>query len=196
MLRFCLSTATAAEMEPPADRFVSVERAHDALHSAYEAALALVPKDLAPATHRLPQPGEVFPDVPLAVGGEASTLADHRGSMVVLSLWASWCAPCRKELPVLDTTVAALREEGLTVAAFGLSIDGDERPYRRALQRLPLEHIALGRDPAVGKRLGVESLPALWVIDGEGKVAFVHVGYDPDLPERIAEVVRGGGSKE
>jgi len=190
-MRWCLSTAVAEPIEPPPGVAVHAEVASEALHEAYDQALSLVPSELTPrGGAHLPQVGEAFPDVPLAVS-EASTMADHRGTPVVLSLWASWCAPCRKELPLIDDAVEALRAEGVEVKAFGLSLDDDERAYRRALQRLPLDAIELGRDPAAGKRVGVESLPASWVIGPEGTVLLVHLGYDPELPARVAEAVRG-----
>ena len=190
LLTWCLSTATDTEAEAPEGAAVDPAKAADALHAAYEASLALVPSDLTHRSARLPQPGEMFPDIPLAMSDGASTLADHRGRPVLLSLWASWCAPCRKELPQLDAKVAALAEEGVALSAFAVSIDDDERPYRRALQRLPLGAVRLGRDPSVATQLGATSLPATWLVGPDGKVLLMHVGYDPELPARVEEAIR------
>ena len=84
------------------------------------------------ATGPKPVPELTFLDA----DGNEVTLADFAGDVVVLNLWATWCAPCRREMPSLDRLQAALGEDGLTVIA--LSLDrGDVAKVRDVLRGAP-----------------------------------------------------------
>ncbi len=120
---------------------------------------------------------------------EIHTLAAEPGALV-LTLWASWCGPCQTELPQLDEVVSRLVAEGVPVQPVAISIDDDPRPYRRQLQRKPMPHLRVGRDPTLLAALGGSSLPVTWVVDDDAVVRLVHVGYDPELPGRLEALVR------
>ena len=102
--------------------------------------------------------------------GNEVTLADFAGDVVVLNLWATWCAPCRREMPSLDRLQGELEEEGLTVVA--LSLDrGDVARVREFFEELEIANLAIYRDPEAraGRALGAPGLPTTIVIDRAGQ---------------------------
>jgi thiol-disulfide isomerase/thioredoxin len=102
--------------------------------------------------------------------GNEVTLADFAGDVVVLNLWATWCAPCRREMPSLDRLQAALGEDGLRVIA--LSLDrGDVAKVRAFFEELEIANLAIYQDPQAraGRELGAPGLPTTIVIDRAGQ---------------------------
>ncbi len=114
-----------------------------------------------------PAPALAFFD---ADGGELA-LEDFRGRVVVLNLWATWCAPCRREMPALDRLQAAHGGDDLEVVA--LSVDRGEslEKIRDFYEEVGVEHLAIYRDPkgAVPRALRAPGLPTTVVIDREGR---------------------------
>jgi thiol-disulfide isomerase/thioredoxin len=102
--------------------------------------------------------------------GNEVMLADFAGDVVVLNLWATWCAPCRREMPSLDRLQAALGEDGLRVIA--LSLDrGDVAKVRAFFEELEIANLAIYQDPQAraGRELGAPGLPTTIVIDRTGQ---------------------------
>ncbi len=99
--------------------------------------------------------------------------SDMQGRVWVLNVWASWCAPCREEHPLL---VAAAREQ--QVALVGLNYKDDPRNAQEWLRKLgdPYIATAVDRDGRVGIDYGVYGVPETFVIDKAGIVRFKHVG--------------------
>ena len=118
------------------------------------------------ATEPKPVPELAFLDE----SGEQATIRDFEGDVVVLNLWATWCAPCRREMPSLDRLQAELAEDGLTVVA--LSLDrGDVARVREFYEELEIANLAIYRDPEgrAGRELGAPGLPTTIVIDRAGQ---------------------------
>lgn len=137
-----------------------------------------------------PGPGELPPD---ALGkdraGNEQTVSQHRGKVVIVTFWASWCAPCRRELPVLGQFQRAVGKDALEVIAINVKEPrNDYLGVIRANKDLGLTwvHDSSG---ATSARYGVEALPNMFIIDREGKVAHVHRGYSEEsLPVFIREI--------
>lgn len=132
----------------------------------------------------VPAPLEVFEDL----AGARVRLADFRGQVVLVNFWATWCAPCVREMPTLDRLQAMLAGEGLVVAA--VSVD---RAGRQAVEpfaaKLGLEHLALFLDPksALARAFGLSGLPTTYLIDRAGRVVRVLAGpAEWDSPEVVA----------
>ena len=102
--------------------------------------------------------------------GNEVRLADFQGKVVVLNLWATWCAPCRREMPSLDRLQAELGGAGLEVIA--LSLDrGDVAKIREFFEELGIASLAIYQDPEAraGRELGAPGLPTTIVIDRTGQ---------------------------
>jgi cytochrome c biogenesis protein CcmG, thiol:disulfide interchange protein DsbE len=113
------------------------------------------------------------PSVELPVLGEpgAGALADHRGKVVVLNFWASWCKPCREEMPLLQETHERLEREGA-----GLVLGIDSRDNTEDAQAFLREFDATfpnlhDRDGEYSRRFGGTGYPETFVIDPDGNIA-------------------------
>ena len=153
---------------------------------------ALVAPAVAAKSPVQPRVGE-FP--PSALGtahasGLPIDLAQYRGKVVIVSFWASWCGPCRKELPVLGHFQKVIGHDALEVIAINL-----KEPRRdflgvlRANRNLDLTYVHDAKG-VTSDQYGVEVLPNMFVIDRDGKVAHVHRGYSEEmLPAFIEEIM-------
>ena len=132
----------------------------------------------------VPAPPETF----AALDGAPVRLADFRGRVVLLNFWATWCAPCVREMPSLDRLQAALEDRGLAVLA--VSIDrGGATVIRPFAKRLGLERLGLYHDDkgALFKALGVTGLPTTFLIDRRGQIVGAYPGpAEWDVPEARA----------
>lgn len=112
--------------------------------------------------------------LPLLRGGTFD-LAQQQGKTVVLSFWASWCTPCRMELPELSK-LAAERKDLVVIA---VNVDRDKAAAERFLQSVPGINVPVALDPeasVMGNYL-VLSMPTMFAIDSKGIVRYQRVGY-------------------
>jgi len=127
----------------------------------------------------LPQaPGHPAPDIELkSFDGRRTRLSEFRGRPVLMNFWASWCDPCRIEMPELAAAYEAHREAGLQILAVNLRDQERERDVRRFVEefRLPFP-ILLDRRGAVRRRYRVRAIPTTVFIDSTGTVRRVHAG--------------------
>jgi cytochrome c biogenesis protein CcmG, thiol:disulfide interchange protein DsbE len=127
----------------------------------------------------------------LGAPGRAS-LADYRGKVVVLNVWASWCPPCREETPLLQRTQERIAAKGGTV----LGVDTRDATTK-ALAFMRAHKATFpslrDRDQSYGQKLGVTGYPETFVIDRQGRVAAIRrypvdqAWLDRELPRLLAE---------
>ncbi len=110
--------------------------------------------------------------------GTQSTLADHRGKFTVVHFWASWCVPCKKQIPSAKSLHDRFAERGLTIV--GLSLDNDVTAWKAALQTLNLPW-SQGR-LAAASEAGVSSVPVYWLLDPAGKIIAKTYELDELIP--------------
>ena len=138
-----------------------------------------VPASVASAG-QIPSPREGFPapDFTLnTVGGGPATLSAYRGQVVIVNLWASWCGPCRAEMPAIQQVDAANRHRGLAVLAVNGTFQDSESDAQAFAQELGLTFpILLDRDGAVSKRYLLRALPSTFFIDRKGVIRTVVFG--------------------
>jgi len=133
-------------------------------------------------------------DVPFDVVGKTLDgtevkVSDYKGKVVIVSFWASWCAPCRQELPVLSGIQKSATAKKLQVLS--INIDEDRKLFKKLTEALSLGEMIMVSDAKhrVKRKYGVEGIPHMVIIDAEGKVASVHVGYgESSLPGLIDEI--------
>ncbi|MDH3699830.1 MAG: TlpA family protein disulfide reductase [Alphaproteobacteria bacterium] len=134
-------------------------------------------------------PPPPVPDTPFAdADGRAAKLADFRGRLTLVNFWATWCAPCVRELPSLDRLQAAFDEKKFRVVA----INEDRRGAAVAkpfLAKLGLTRLALYIDTrlALAQALGLRGMPTSYLIDPAGRVIGALTGpAEWDTPEAKA----------
>lgn len=112
------------------------------------------------------------PDTPVQrLDGTAATLGDFRGEVVLLNFWATWCAPCLREMPSLERLEEALQDRPFRVVAVSTDRGGGAavRPF---LERLGLDDITILLDPRsrLAADMGLRGLPTTYVLDHEARV--------------------------
>jgi peroxiredoxin len=127
------------------------------------------------------------PDITLADrDGKPRSLSEWDGRPQVINFWATWCAPCREELPALARLHGELADQGLLVV--GVSVDARPELAARFARERALAFAVLG-DPReeVARRFGVRAYPTTVVVDRAGRVAHRAVGaFAWDAPEAAA----------
>ena len=154
--------------------------------------LASVP---APAlTINWDRPAETLPELEMQTpAGEVVGLDAFEGRVVVLNLWATWCAPCKREMPTLAALQAAFDPEAVRVVALAIDRAGFDA-LRTFLEEVDAGSLRLLRDAegAVARALEAPGLPVTLVIDRKGRQRFRHAGYadwsTPEVTATIAEL--------
>jgi cytochrome c biogenesis protein CcmG/thiol:disulfide interchange protein DsbE len=101
------------------------------------------------------------------------------GKVVLLDLWASWCAPCKEELPLLDAMATRLRSKGVTILAVSIDENRDDAlgflSSRGADWSLALAHDPEGK---LAERLKPPRMPTSYIVDREGVIRHVNLGFE------------------
>jgi len=113
------------------------------------------------------------------------SLAAYRGKVVLLNFWATWCAPCRLEMPRFVEWQSRYRGNGLQVV--GVSIDDDDSPVRPFVQKLKLNYPVLMGDARLGESYGVLGVPVTFLIDRRGVIRARFEG-EADLSKMESEI--------
>ena len=136
-----------------------------------------------------PQQVPVFPNLTFTAldGVSQIDLESVRGRPVLMTFWASWCGPCRQELPELEKLVDELAEEGFVL----ITINMDQTPAMgvRFLQQNDIDVPAYRMDPRALTQLGVKALPTNVLLDREGRPVQIYRGYSPEVPGEIRRLI-------
>lgn len=118
------------------------------------------------------------PDFSLAdMDGERHALSDYRGKVVMLNFWATWCPPCRREIPSMESIYRDLGRSGFMVLAVNEFEDPDHVfAYTGQLSVFPSFPILFDRDSKVSQSYGVKGLPTTLLIDKQGRIVYRAVG--------------------
>jgi peroxiredoxin len=134
--------------------------------------------------------GADAPDFALrSAAGSNLRLSEHRGQVVMINFWATWCGPCRQEMPKLDEIFARYERAGF--ALLGVNIDEDSERAQRLADELGVSFPLLFDDEQNVSRLyDVQAMPMTVMVDRSGKVRSVHYGYRAGMEQRYLDEVR------
>jgi len=128
--------------------------------------------------------------------GVKVALADYKGKVVLLNFWATWCGPCKVEIPWFVEFNKTYKDRGLAVVGISLDDDGwkSVKPYLAAKK---IDYTVLVGNDAVSKSYGdVDSLPTTFLIDRDGRIAFTHTGLvSKDTYEKEIQSLLGGDQR-
>jgi thiol-disulfide isomerase/thioredoxin len=117
-------------------------------------------------------------------------LASLKGKVVLLDIWASWCAPCKEEMPMLDEMAGRLRRRGVEIIA--VSVDEDRASAEAFVGSRPRWSLTLAHDPQgrIPDLLQPPKMPTSYVIDGAGVVRAINAGFERSDAARIEAHLR------
>ena len=122
---------------------------------------------------------------------EKLSLHDFRGQVVMLNFWATWCPPCRREIPSMQSIYQDLGKDGFVVLAINEFEDPDHVfAYTGQLSVDPTFPVLFDRDSAVSQLYGVKGLPTTLLIDKQGKIVYRAVGGRDFDHAEVRSIVR------
>ncbi len=148
--------------------------------------LAMATAALPGAADEQPPP---FPNLTLTSfdGSSQVTMHDLRGQPVVVNFWASWCGPCRVEMPELQKLHEDLGDDGMVLVT--VNMDRTRAAASQFLKSTGLTVPVYTIDPQATAALGITSLPTTVLVGPDGEVAQVYAGYHPKADDDIRERV-------
>ncbi len=147
---------------------------------------------IAPVATRRAAPNMVFDQM----DGGSWRLREHRGQVVLINLWATWCGPCREETPGLVSLYREMGPKGLEVVGLALDVGGREK-VRAFVQRFQVPYPIAFPEPMSQLADTVEGVPTTILVDKQGRVAKTYVGavqrsvFAADVDELLAETDAG-----
>jgi len=116
-------------------------------------------------------------------------LDEYRGKVVLINFWASWCGPCRQEMPLLDRIHQRYSDAGFAV--LGVNVEGTLAPAKETAERTHVTFpVLIDENQKVSGLYDLESMPSTLVVDRDGVVRYVHHGYKPGDEAKYLEVVK------
>jgi peroxiredoxin len=123
--------------------------------------------------------------------GSSLSLAQLKGKVVLINFWATWCGPCRKEMPLLEAIYKKYSKLGFTLV--GVNVEPDSKAAEGWLKQLstPVSFpILFDTDSKVSQLYQVATMPSTVIIDRKGNVRLLHRGYKPGEENEYVDSVR------
>jgi peroxiredoxin len=134
--------------------------------------------------------GQPAPDFALkSSSGKNLRLSEYRGDVVMVNFWATWCGPCRQEMPLLDELYSRYQRVGFIL--LGVNIDDNSTKAMDMVSELGVNFpVLFDSRKEVSKLYQVEAMPVTVLIDREGTVRYVHHGYKPGYEDKYLDQIR------
>ena len=121
--------------------------------------------------------------------GENLRLSELRGEVVMINFWASWCGPCRQEMPLLEQLYSEYQPLGFTI--LGVNVEEDSSKAKALLSDIPVSFpVLFDTQSQVSKLYDVVAMPSTVLVDRDGNVRYLHHGYKPGYEQTYQEQVR------
>ena len=121
--------------------------------------------------------------------GENIKLSELRGQVVMINFWASWCGPCRQEMPLLDELHSRYSPMGFTLLC--VNVEKDSSKAKALLKDLPVNFpILFDQQNQVSKDYDVVAMPSTVIVDRDGNIRYIHKGYKPGDENAYQDMIR------
>jgi peroxiredoxin len=121
--------------------------------------------------------------------GDNLKLSELRGKVILINFWASWCGPCRQEMPVLDQLYQHYRPLDFTV--LGVNVEQDSDNARSLLKDVAVSFpILFDNENKVSKLYNVKGMPSTVLVDRDGNIRYMHIGYQPGTENEYQTQIR------
>lgn len=159
--------------------------AYDFTRYGFAVMLVLLATTLSAGTAQAPAPDFTLK----SISGENIRLSELRGEVVLINFWASWCGPCRQEMPILSELHDKYKAMGFTVLA--VNVEENTSDARKLLKDMPVSFpVLFDSDSTVSKQYDVVAMPSTVLVDRNGNMRHLHKGYKPGLEDTYVEQVR------
>lgn len=134
--------------------------------------------------------GQIAPDFALrSSDGTNLRLSEFRGEVVMINFWATWCGPCRQEMPLLDELYGRYQKVGFQL--LGVNLDDDQRRAEKMAQKLGVNFpVLFDESKDVSRMYEVNAMPVTVLIDRSGVVRYTHYGYRSGYEENYLDEIR------
>lgn len=121
--------------------------------------------------------------------GKPVSLEQYKGQVVMLNFWASWCGPCKQEMPLLEDIQKKYGKLGFTL--IGVNVEPDSKAANAVLEKIPVSFpVVYDTESKVSKAYDVSGMPASVFIDRKGQVRLLHRGYKPGDENQYMDQIR------
>jgi thiol-disulfide isomerase/thioredoxin len=121
--------------------------------------------------------------------GENVKLSELRGEVVMINFWASWCGPCRQEMPLLEDLYSKYSDLGFTL--LGVNVEEDSSKASELLREIPVSFpVLFDNKNEVTKLYKVVAMPSTIMVDRDGNMRYLHRGYLPGYEEEYKKQVK------
>ncbi len=133
-------------------------------------------------------PGKPAPDFKLkTLDGKEVSLSDYRGKVVLINFWATWCPPCREEMPLFKRVYERYKNKGFEILA--VSTDTSVDPVKKFVKEYRLDFPVLLDTDNISSLYGIQGLPTSFLIDREGKIVKVRLGKYKEIESDLKKVL-------
>jgi len=123
--------------------------------------------------------------------GPKISLSQYKGQVVMLNFWASWCGPCRQEMPLLENIYKKYNKMGFTLIGVNVEPDSKEAEgFLKGLQAPVSFPVIYDKDSTVSKAYDVQGMPSTVIIDRKGNIRVLHRGYKPGDENEYLDSIR------
>ncbi len=121
--------------------------------------------------------------------GKNIKLSELRGQVVIVNFWASWCSPCLQEMPLLEQLYKKYQPLGFTL--LGVDVEEDSSAAIKWLKEVKVSFpILFDNENIVTERYHVSAMPTTVIIDRDGNIRYIHLGYTPGIEKTYQQQVR------